>query len=59
VHIHYKSFLTGVYGHAGCKEYCKDFTVALKIMDVTDKKQMHDSVFTGQENASKIGIALY
>jgi len=30
-----------------------------KIIDVTDKKQMYASVFTGQENASKSGIALY
>jgi len=59
LHIHYKSLLTGVYDHAGCKEYCKDFTVALKITDVTDRKQMYDSVSIGQENASKLGIALY
>ena len=31
LHIHYKSLLMGVYDHTGCKEYCKDFTVALKI----------------------------
>jgi len=40
LHIHYKSVLTRVYDHAGCKEYCKDFTVALKIIDVIFKKQM-------------------
>jgi len=38
---------------AGCKDCCKDFTVALKIFDVFNKKQMHDSAFTRQENASK------
>jgi len=43
----------GVYDHAGCKEYCKDFTVVLKIFDVFNKKQQYDSVFTGKENASK------
>jgi len=53
LHIHYKSLLTGVYDHAECKEYCKDVTVALKILDVFNKKQMYDSVFTGKENASK------
>ena len=53
LHIHYKSFLTGVYEHAGCKEYCKDFTVVLKILDVCNKKQMYNSVFTGKDNASK------
>jgi len=40
LHIHYKSLLTGVYDHAGYKEYCKDFTVALKIITVIYKKQM-------------------
>ena len=30
LHIHYKSLLTRVYDHAGYKEYCKGFTVALK-----------------------------
>jgi len=29
-----------------CKEYCKDFTLALKIFDVFNKKQMYDNVFT-------------
>jgi len=38
---------------AGCKEYCKDFTVALKCFDVFNKKQMYDSVFTGKEIAYK------
>ena len=52
-HIHYKSLLTGVYDHAGCKEYCKDFTVALTIFDVFNKKQMHDSVIKGKEIAYK------
>jgi len=53
LHIYHKSLLTRVYGHAGCKEYCKDFTVALKTFDVFDKKQMYDSVITAKENAYK------
>jgi len=53
LHIHYKSLLTRVYDHAGCKEYCKDFTVALKFFDVFNKKQMYDSVFAGKEIAYK------
>jgi len=53
LHIHYKSLATRVYYHAGCTEYCKNFTVALKLTDVVDKKQMHDSVFTRKEYASK------
>jgi len=44
---------------AGCKEYCKDFTVALKIIDVIDKKQMYDSVITGNKMLLKIAIVLY
>jgi len=40
LHIHHKYLLTRVYDHAGYKEYCKDFTVALKIIDVIYKKQM-------------------
>ena len=51
--LRYKSFLTGVYDHAGCKEYCKDFTSALKIFSVFNKKQMYDTVLTGVKNASK------
>jgi len=35
---HYKSHLTRVYGHAGCTEFCKGFAVALKMIDVIDKK---------------------
>jgi len=42
-----------VYGHVGCTEYCKDFTVALKMIDVINKKQMYDGAITGKENASK------
>jgi len=38
LHIHYKSFLTRVYDHAGCTEYCKDSTVAVKTTDGIDKK---------------------
>jgi len=41
-----------VYEHVGCTEYCKDFTVVLKMIDVIDKKQMYDRVITGNENAS-------
>jgi len=51
--IHYKSLATRVYYHVGCTEYCKNFTVALKMINVIDKKQMHDSVNTGNEYASK------
>jgi len=40
LHIHYKYLLTTVCDHAGCKEYCKDFTVALKLVNVFNKKQM-------------------
>jgi len=39
-HIRYKSLLMRVYDHAGYKEYRKDFTVALKIIDVIYMKQM-------------------
>jgi len=39
--------------HLWCTEYCKDFTVALKMIDVIDKKQMYDSVIAGKENASE------
>jgi len=53
LHLHYKSLLARVYDHAGCKEYCKDITVALKILGVFNKKQMYDSLFTGKKNASK------
>jgi len=43
-----------VYDHAGFKEYCKDFTLALKIFDAFSKKQMYDSrLITGKEYASK------
>jgi len=57
--IHYKSLLTRVYDHAGCKEYCKDFTVALKMLDVFNKKQMHVTVMMGKENALTIGFVLH
>jgi len=52
-HIHYKSLLTRVYDYAGRVVNGKHFSVALKMFDVFDKKQMCDSVFTGKENASK------
>jgi len=51
--LHYKSLLTRVYDHAGCKEYCKDFIVALTIFDVFNKTQMYSSVITGKEKYSK------
>jgi len=54
MHVHYKSLATRVYYHAECTGYCKNFTVALKMIDVIDKKQMHGSVITGKEYASKI-----
>jgi len=53
LHIHYKSLATRVYYHSGCIEYCKNLTAALKMIDVIDKKQMHDSVVTGKVYASK------
>jgi len=53
LHIHYKSLLTKVYDPAGWKEYCKDFTVALKMLNSVNKKQMYDSVIKRKENASK------
>jgi len=59
LHIHYKSLVTRVYYHAGCTEYCKNFTVALKMIDVIDKKQMYDSVITGTNMLLKIGLVLY
>jgi len=37
----------------GCTEYCKDFTAALKTIDVIDKKQIYDSVITKKEYASE------
>jgi len=58
LHIHYKSLATRVYYHAGCTEYCKNFTAALKMIDVIDKKQMHASVITGKECASKDWICV-
>jgi len=57
LHIHYKSLATRVYYHAGCREYCNNFTVALKMIYVIDKKQMHDSVITWKEYAS--GLVLF
>jgi len=51
LHIHYKSLLTSVYDHAGFTGYCKDFTATLKMIDVINKKQMHDSLITEKENA--------
>ena len=58
LHIHHKSFATKVYFHAGCTEYGKNFTAALKMIDVIDKKQMHDSVIMGKEYASKDRICV-
>ena len=53
LHIHYKSLQKRVYNHAGCIQYWKNFTVALKMINVVDKKQTYDSVMTRKENASK------
>ena len=39
--------------HAGCKEYCKYFTVALNMLDLFNKKQMYVTVITGKENTSE------
>jgi len=38
LHLHYKSLATRVYYHAGCTEYCKNFTFSLKLIHVIDKK---------------------
>ena len=51
--IYYKSLLSRDYDHAGCKEYSKDCTAALKLIDVFSTKQMYNSVITGKEHASK------
>jgi len=32
-------------------KYWKDFTVALKMVDFIDKKQLYDSGYTGKVNA--------
>ena len=55
LHIHYKFILKRVYNHAGCAEYWKNFTVAVKMFDVIDKEQMSDTVitWTWKENTSK------
>jgi len=53
LHFHYESLLKGVYNHAGCTEYCKDFTVALKMINVIGKKKRYDIVISGKENAFK------
>jgi len=53
MHIHCKSLATKVCYYAGCTEYCKTFTVALKMIDVIDENQMHNSVITGKDYASK------
>jgi len=53
LHIHCKSLATRVYHHAGCTEYCKNFTVALKMVGVIDEKQMPESAVTPNEYASK------
>jgi len=44
---------------AGCKEYCKDFTVALKIIDVFNKKQMYVNIITGKKMLLKVRIVLH
>jgi len=50
LYIHCKFHLTRVcYHDAGCKEYCKDFSVALKMFSLVNMKQMYDSVITRKE----------
>ena len=56
LHIHDKSLVTKVYYHAGCTKYCKNFTVAVKMIDVIDEKQMHDTVITRKNMLLKIGL---
>jgi len=48
--------MTIVHEHVGCKENCKNFTVALKMLDVFKMKQMYDSLITRKEILPKIGI---
>ena len=55
LHIHYILLLTRVYDLAGCTEYCKNFAVALKMIDAFDKKQMYDRVIIGKKMLVKIG----
>jgi len=57
LHLDYTFLLTRVYDHAGCKQYCKDFTAALKMFSVFKKKRMYNSVFMRKENTSKAEIA--
>jgi len=40
LHIHHKYLLTRVCDHTGYKEYCKEFAVALKIIDIIYKERM-------------------
>jgi len=47
--FHYISLLKRVYDHVGRTKFCKDFTVALKVIDVIYRKQMYDSVITGKK----------
>ena len=51
-YIYYKSLLTRVYDHAECKEYCKDFTVALKLSMLLIRNKLWQCIY-GKENASK------
>jgi len=53
LHIHYKSLLKRDYNHAGCTKYRKHFTVAPKLIDVIDEKQMYHNVIMWKENVSK------
>jgi len=48
-----------VYDHAGCKEYCKDFTVALKIFNVFNRNNSTTVYLRGKKMFLKIGIAFY
>jgi len=49
IHCNHTSVMKRVHDHAGCKEYCNDFTFALKMLDV----------LTGKEMLLKIRIVLY
>jgi len=46
-------------GHAGCNEYCKDFTVALKMIDVIERNKCTTVQLRGKKMLLNIGIILY
>jgi len=51
--IHYKSLLTRLYVQCRVHRILQIFTVATKIIDINDEKQMYDNVIPGKYNASK------